>query len=55
MTEVSIHYTCYSVSSHMVLLAEWQGEWGPKGTLLVSAEVNMCACEQSRRRECSQI
>lgn len=34
MTEVSIHYSCYSVSAQIVLLAEWQGEWGPKGTLL---------------------
>lgn len=43
------------IAVQMVLLAEWQGEWGPKGTLLVSAEVNTCACEQSRRRERSQI
>lgn len=42
------------IAVQMVLLAGGQGEWGPRHSL-VSAEVNACACEQSRRRERSQI
>lgn len=46
MIEVSIHYICYSVSAQMVLCAEWQGGWGPKGSLLVLVEVNVWACDR---------